>query len=37
LPALGELAVELLGRLRDRWGPGDEMPLYPAFRAGVER
>jgi hypothetical protein len=37
LLALGELAAELLDRLRDRWGPGYEMPLYPAFRAEAER
>ena len=37
LPALGELATTLLGQLRERWGPEDEMPLYPAFRAEAER
>src|SRR5262249_32686505 len=32
LPALADLARDLLARLRQRWGAAAEMPLYPAFR-----
>jgi hypothetical protein len=32
LPALGDVALELLGRLRARWPEAAAIPLYPAFR-----
>ena len=31
-PAMGTLARTLAARLRARWGPDAEMPLYPPFR-----
>jgi hypothetical protein len=32
LPALADVARDLLARLRQRWGDAAQMPLYPAFR-----
>lgn len=35
--AAGEVARELAERLRQRWAPMDDAPLYPAFRSQASR